>query len=305
MIIRNEIKVGIAVVLASAVFYFGTRYLRDLPIWSQAIIYYTELPNSGGLVVGNVVAVSGVGVGSVNEVELTSNGALIAFSVHDKIALTEGSTASIGGLGFISSVQLNISLGPTDAPILPPRSVIPASTESDIFSDLADRTPVVLNRVDTLLAGSTTAISAATDLLSNPEGQVNQALSSIQSSADALQSVLIDEQGSLQAVLNDIQNLTNALETFTEDSLSTVTSEVGHIMEQLSQSLDLLEVTTSELNFLISSINNGNGTLGKLVHDDSLYAELLGTTSALKNILEDFEENPRKYLEHLKLIEVF
>ncbi|MCY4233717.1 MAG: MlaD family protein [Bacteroidetes bacterium] len=305
MIIRNEVKIGLAVVIATALFYIGTRYFRDLPIWGQADMYYTELPHSKGLVVGNVVAVNGVAVGSVSEVRLTGTGAHIAFSINDKIPLTEGTTTSAGGFGFVSSVQLNLLLGPPDAPIYPSGSLIPATSETDFFSDLGDRAPVLLNRVDTFLAGTNTAMTAATDLLSNPQGQMNQTLSSIQTSAEALQSILLAEQGSLQATLNDVQSLSNTLETFTEDSLGSVTTEVKQIFDQLSNNLDLLESTMTELNSLIASINEGQGTLGKLAHDDSLYTELLGTTSALKTILEDFQENPAKYLEHLKLVDVF
>ncbi len=305
MIIRNEIKIGLAVIIAAIVFYVGTRYFRDFPIWGQADIYYTELLNSNGLVVGNVVTVNGVAVGSVTEIKLTSTGVHIAFSINDDVVLTHGTTTSSGGFGFVSSVQLNILLGPSDATIYPPGSLIPASTQTDILSDLADRTPIVLNRVDTLLAGSNTAITAATDLLTNPQGQMNQTLSSIQTSADALQSILMAEQGSLQAVLHDIQRLSHVLETVAQDSLSTMTTDVKQVLGQLSENLDQLQSTTTELNSLISSINDGQGTLGKLVHDDSLYTELLGATSTLRAILEDFETNPRKYLQHLKLIEVF
>ena len=76
-------------------------------------------------------------------------------------------------------------------------------------------------------------------------------------------------------------------------------------MRQLSTNLMILESSMMELNALLTSINSGQGTLGKLAQDDSLYVELLGTTSALKKILEDFEENPKKYLEHLRLVDVF
>jgi len=303
--IRNEVKIGLAVSLAVAVFYIGTRYFRDLPIWGQAVMYHTELPNSKGLVSGNVVAVNGVAVGSVTAVELTSSGAQITFSIHGDVVLTEGTTASAGGFGFVSSVQLNLTLGPPDAPMYQYGSFIPASTDPDILSDLADRAPVVMNRVDTLLSGSSLAINAATELLTNPDGQMKQTLASIENSARAFQSVLLAEQGSLQAVLEDVEHLSKTLEIFAQDSLGSLTADVRQVMGQLSTNLDLLQTTTMQLNALLTSINDGQGTLGKLAHDDSLYVELLGTTSAIKKILEDFEANPKKYLEHLRLIEVF
>ena len=305
MKLRNEFKIGLAVVLAGALFYLGTRFLRDLPIFGQATIYHTELLDSNGLVPGNIVAVIGVGVGSVTEVQLTSTGVLVSFSVSDDVVLTEGTTASAGGFGFVSSVQLNLSLGPSGAPIYEPGSLIPASEQSDILGDLVDRTPLVLNRVDTLLAGSSVAVNAATELLTNPSGQMKQTLTSIQNLSDAFQSVLLAEQGSLQSVFKDIENLSNAVEAFTEDSLGSVTTDIKGVIDQLSVNLDMLQSTTNELNTLIASINDGQGTLGKLATDDSLYIEMKGAATALRRILEDFEEDPRKYMESLKLIDIF
>ena len=305
MKVPNELKIGLAVVLAGVVFYLGTRFLRDLPIFGQDALYHTELTNSNGLARGNIVAVNGVAVGSVTEVQLVSAGVRIHFSVSDDVPLTEGTTASSGGFGFVSSIQLNLSLGPSDAPVYPPGSLIPASEQSDILGDIVDRAPEMISRLDTLLAGSSTAVGAATELLTNPSGQMKQTLTSIQDLSDAFQSVLLSEQGSLQSVLEDIENLSNAVETFTEDSLGNVAHDIRGVVDQLSVNLDILKSTTGELNTLIASINDGQGTLGKLATEDSLYIEMRGAANAIKELAEDFEENPRKYLESLKLIDIF
>ena len=305
MKINNELKIGLAVVLAGVVFYLGIRFLRDLPLFGQATLYHTELSNSNGLVTGNAVIVNGVGVGSITEVHVTLTGAHITFSVEKEVTLTEGTTASAGGFGFVSSVQLNLTLGPPDAPVYEPGSFIPSSTQTDLLADLSDRAPAVLGRIDTVLTGSNQAISAARDLLTGPESQMQQTLASIRNSADAFEAVLLAEQGSLQAVLKDIEQLSGTLESFAGDSLGGAAAGLKEVLDRLSMNLDLLETTTYELNTLLTSINNGHGTLGKLVTDDSLYVEAHAASAALRRILENFEENPNQYLRHLKLIDFF
>lgn len=305
MKINNELKIGLAVVLAGIVFYLGIRFLKDLPLFGQATVYHTELANSNGLVAGNAVVVNGVGIGSITEVRLTLTGAYITFSVEEDVALTEGTTASSGGFGFVNSVQLNLTLGPPDAPVYEPGSFIHASTQSDILADLSDRAPAVLERIDTVLTGSNQAISAARDLLTGPESQMQQTLASIRNSADAFEAVLLAEQGSLQSVLKDIGQFSVAFESFAKDSLGGAATGLKEVFVRLSMNLDLLETTTTELNTLLTSINNGQGTLGKLVTDDSLYMEAHAASAALRRILENFEENPNQYLRHLKLIDFF
>lgn len=305
MKINNELKIGLAVVLAGVVFYLGIRFLRDLPLFGQATLYHTELSNSNGLVTGNAVIVNGVGVGSITDVHVTLTGAHITFSVEKEVTLTEGTTASAGGFGFVSSVQLNLTLGPPDAPVYEPGSFIPSSTQSDLLTDLSDRAPAVLGRIDTVLTESNQAISAARDLLTGPESQMQQTLASIRNSADAFEAVLLAEQGSLQAVLKDIEQLSGTLESFAGDSLGGAATDLKEVLGRLSMNLDLLETTTYELNTLLTSINNGHGTLGKLVTDDSLYVEAHAASAALRRILENFEENPSQYLRHLRLIDFF
>ena len=51
---------------------------------------------------------------------------------------------------------------------------------------------------------------------------------------------------------------------------------------------------------LLDKINNGQGTLGQLVVNPTLYESLDGTTRELQGLLKDFRSNPKKFL-HIKL----
>lgn len=292
-------------ILAGILFYLGTRYFRDLPILARAHTYYTELVNANGLVAGNVVSINGVGVGSVSDVQLTRSGAQVAFSVSEDVIITQGSTASVGGFGFISSTQLDIVLGPADAPPHAPGDIIPAADQVNLVGEFSERAPDMLSRADTVLADTRETLSAAENLLSHPESGLLQAIASVKGSADALRTLLMAEQGSVTAVLADIQMLSNTVATLTRDSLAGTVDGINVILNRMERNLGSLETTTTELNDFLTMINSGQGTLGKLVTEDSLYIELHGTASALRRILENFEEDPRQYLRHLKLVEIF
>ncbi len=305
MKIPNEVKIGIAVVLAGTVFYLGTRYFRDLPILSRAHTYYTEFVNANGLVAGNVVSINGVNVGSVSDVQLVRAGARVAFSVSEDVVITQGSTAKVGGLSFISSIQLDIVLGPADAPQHAPGDFIPAAEQVDFLGEIAERAPDILSRADTLLKNTRQALNTAETLVSDPTSDLLQTMSSVKASADALHTILLAEQRSIVAVLSDIQALAGAIMTLAQDSLAVTVDGVNVILERMEQNLASLETTTTALSDLLTKINSGQGTLGRLVTEDSLYTELHQTVSALRRILEDFEEDPRQYLRHLKLVEIF
>ena len=43
-------------------------------------------------------------------------------------------------------------------------------------------------------------------------------------------------------------------------------------------------------------MNNGEGSLGLLLHTDSLHNELVETNQSIQNLLDDMEANPEKYV---------
>jgi phospholipid/cholesterol/gamma-HCH transport system substrate-binding protein len=50
------------------------------------------------------------------------------------------------------------------------------------------------------------------------------------------------------------------------------------------------------LNQLVTKINRGDGTLGKLATDTLLYGDIHKTLDALTNLLNDLRERPGRYL---------
>jgi len=63
-----------------------------------------------------------------------------------------------------------------------------------------------------------------------------------------------------------------------------------------SEMHDKLIGTMGKLDQVIDKINNGDGTVGRLLNDSALYEGLDGTTRELQGLLKDFRANPKKFL---------
>jgi predicted lipoprotein len=66
-----------------------------------------------------------------------------------------------------------------------------------------------------------------------------------------------------------------------------------------------LEGASAGLNEIIEKINSGQGTIGKMVNDPSLYNNLDELTNELNELVKGINEDPGRYLKHMNLIEVF
>ena len=300
----NELKIGVAIVLSAIVFYIGTRYFKDLPVFSGTYEFSTAFADAGGLVEGNAVRINGVNVGSVSGVRLQNGAALVSFTVNTDVAMTHGSVTSIGGFGALGVVRLEIQLGPADTTLHRPGDLIPSTTEEGLDQLIAGA-PDIVGRADSLIIGATETLGAARALMADPQSDLLQTLTAIQGSANALNTLLRTEQDRITGVLEGVESLTGSLNTLTRASLTATVANVNDLLDRLDRNIAALETTTASLNTLLDKLNQGQGTLGKLINEDSLYTELHATVGNLNRILLDFEQNPKKYLKDLKLVDVF
>ena len=86
-----------------------------------------------------------------------------------------------------------------------------------------------------------------------------------------------------------------------KDTLSATLSNLNHISSKinrdtLSNVISNLDKSLVSLNLILTQMNSGNGTLGKLLNDDNMYDNLEGATKQLEALLQDFKLNPDRYI---------
>lgn len=305
----NELKVGLALVLSVVVFVLGIRYFEDIPLFSGTYTLHTSFENAGGLVAGNSVRVNGVTVGQVEQVALSpdAKAALVRFHVHKGVRIPQGSTTSISGTSVLGAVRLDVAPGPSGNDALAPGAFLPSASAGGLDA-LLDRAPDLVDRADTLLFEAGTMLGGARGLLENPESDLRRTLTAVRGSAEALNGLLRAEQDRLTRVLDGVATLTDNLNGLTGpggDSLRATVQNLNQVLARLDRNMASLEQTTASLDAVVGKINRGEGTLGRLVNDDALYVRLDSTLANLNRILLDFEQNPKRYLKDLKLVDVF
>jgi phospholipid/cholesterol/gamma-HCH transport system substrate-binding protein len=65
---------------------------------------------------------------------------------------------------------------------------------------------------------------------------------------------------------------------------------------ELERTVNNLDSTLVTFKNIMASIENGEGSAGKLLNDDQLYNNLEGATLQLEKLLEDFRLNPKRYV---------
>ena len=92
------------------------------------------------------------------------------------------------------------------------------------------------------------------------------------------------------------ENIAQVLQNFKQisEDLTVLTTDLKEA--QLSKSIEKLEGTLTNVNALLASVENGEGSLGKLLKDDKLYNNLEGAALQMEQLLQDMKLNPKRYV---------
>ena len=295
----KELKVGLLAIVAGVLLYFGFNYLKGIDFFSGTNKYYVNYDHISGLTVSNSVIVSGLTVGRVSDITLDQrrNIIVVQLDVNQRITIGEGAIATLANSDLLGGKAIQLNAGNIDKPINPGDTI-----EGKIDDELA----VLLESTEDVAVSLGVTIGGINEILKDMEGSGIK----IKSTFEGLDSTL--------AAVNDIlrDNRTEVAETIAEMKVTAVeirnsVSRIAPILEKtdiLLDSLNQIELrsTLSKTDSLIVSLTEtvnmfktNDGTLGKLMSEDTLYTNLNQLLIDLDKLTNHFNDYPRDFLKPL------
>ena len=320
---KTELKVGLALVLSLVAVLLGIRFFEGLPVFSRTNTYTATFPRADGLVGGSQVRINGVAVGTVEGIELDPTPQRVRVRLRiDDLALPTGTTATIGGFSALGGVRLDLVPGPPSAAPLPDGAEIPTVSTPDVLAQFQDRAPLLAARLDTLLLGAGLTVGEAYRLLGDEDSDLRLALLGLRQSTNTLNRVVQAQSPALAAAIGraegtltsadvaaqEFRGLATDLRGVTatnRDSVALAVARLNAALVRANGLLARLDTTGGRVDTLLARVERGEGTLGLLLNDSTLYVRLDSTLRRSNGLLTDFQRNPGRYLKHLKLVDIF
>ncbi|WP_340153315.1 MlaD family protein [uncultured Marivirga sp.] len=296
MKIAKEIKVAVLAITAIVIFYFGFNFLKGIDFFNPSNEYYAVYEQVDGLTASNPVLLSGLSVGRVSKIEILQdqeNKLKVYFEVREDITLGDESVALLASDILGSQTIVLIRNKVTEA--LPEGSEVIGDIEPALTEQIQEQAYPVLKTLDSvgqhlnhILANIDKNEDAIQNIMLNVE-QTTQNLAKI-SEKQATITALIDDFKKISATLADEKSGLKALLKKTNGIADSVNAL------ELARVVNRLDTTLITINNTVASMQDGEGTVDKLLNDDSLYLNLNQTLVDLDALLIDMKDQPKKYV---------
>jgi phospholipid/cholesterol/gamma-HCH transport system substrate-binding protein len=306
----KELRVGIVVALAAIVFIVAVFAIGDQEgVWKRRYELRVKYTDIYGLQAGSTVRLAGLRVGTVKHIEFSQTepgNIIVALKVDRDVQhlIRSDSKALIGTLGLLGDKTIEISVGTPDHEMLEDGSYLQATKSASIEAIIAEGGEAVEN-----ITAAAKHTKEIIEKINNGTGSLGLFVNDPNVYFDLHRLLILTEgltkqleqgKGSFARFINDssfyveMRNLlTNTNNLF--DSLSTGQGTLSKLLYDPAPYQDIKQIV-GNWKQITDRINSGEGTLGQLLTNDSLYINFTRTLDRTDALLEDFRENPGRYL---------
>lgn len=289
-LIRQTVKIGLFTLLAIVILYLGITYLKGLSISARSKTYYVAMNDVTGINVATRVFVNGYKVGSVRKMEYDyhNNGeTILTLTLDPDIKLPQGTQVQVAQTLF-SGALVNLILPEADKGVyINSKDTIPMSTRASAKS-LEQLQDEFVPRLSTTLGRMDSVLLQANAILSNPN--IEPTLADVRQSAQHINASSVQLQQSLRSLPSIMERIDG-----TSTDVANFASRLDSL--QLQETITNLESTSRELKSFTQTLNQSNGTVGRLLNEDGLYNRIDSVTTSLDALIRDIKANPKKYVK--------
>lgn len=301
----KELKAGVIALLAIVGFVVLFQFMKGRSLFTTDNIFYAKYDNVEGLAQSSPVSINGLKVGQVDKIIPHSSKEgkidfLVKITVDNNFEFSKNSMLEIFEPSLMGGKEMRINLmygGPTakDGDTL--RGAFKLGTLGSLSSQVGpvkDQLQTVLHRVDSLMTNANQLVDSQNRqeiklLLAN----LNKTVGALQTTAASVNSLVGHNDPKLQKVLDDA-SLTMQSGKMTLDKYGNLAESID--TKKLNATIANLDETVGQLNKVVSGIDRGEGSLGKIMKDDQLYNNLNAASNNLNSLIEDLKAHPKKYV---------
>ncbi len=296
--LSRQQKTGLFAILIFLSIYVVINYLQGKDLFSGSYTYHAVYHDVEGLTSTGPVYIRGYKVGFVESINFNQDKDhfLVKFRINKKYKLPRNSSAEIYSADLLGTKAVRINLSNENA-LLGNKDTLLSSTETGMIDMLVSEIMPLKDDITGLISTLNATLENVNDIL-NPQAKkdIAESLESLRNTLNSTKIIagnLEKSSPEIPVLMENLNNLTSRLNT-TAQKLNNGLDNVTEITESLKES-DIAGTLTA-LKELLLQINNPEGTMGKLLHTDSLHSSIDRLVNDLEELVKNINNNPKKYI---------
>lgn len=311
MKVRKEIKIGLLMVICLGLLFWGANFLKGKDVFKKQRQFYSVYERVDGLGPSNPVVINGHKVGQVDEIRFSpdfSGKLIVLFSVtEEKFPIPYNTRANIVSADLLGSKAISLELGSSDT-LAQNLDTLSSDIEESLSESVNAQIAPLKKKAESLISTVDSAIIIVSQIFNQKaRGDLDASFSSMRSSLEAFEQTMrraddfvATEREHLSRIFTHVESITKNLANNNE-KLSATLSNMEAITDSLAganltQTVNNASSAMKQVAEVMEKINEGQGSVGKLLNNDTLYTNLESAANDLDRLLLDMRLNPERYV---------
>ena len=293
--LTREIKTAILVIISILLFIWGYSFLKGKNLFDTSNKLFVVYENVAGLAPSAPVTLNGLTIGKVNAINIQTDGKLLVeLSITNDFPISKSSIAEIYDSGLVGGRQIAIKPNLTDTNYTKSGDFLQASSKLGLADALAQQLEPLQSKLQLVLENANLLFTNVNEVLDantkqNLKGSIselNKTLSEFSVASKSINELIDDNKSKLNSTLTNFDKTSS---NFAKMSDSLAKANLG-------QTVKNLEKTLANVDKLMAEMEQGKGTLGKLMKDETMYNNFSNSSKELELLLQDLRLHPTRYV---------
>ncbi len=296
MKISREIKTAILVLSSILLFIWGYSFLKGKDLFTDYKTFYAAYDNVEGLPKSAPITLNGLVIGKITGIKLsnTTGKLIVEMQIKSDFPISKSSVAMIYESGLIAGKQIMIVPNFNDKQSAESGATLQSGVKLGLTDLVGEKLAPLQVKLETVLSSADQLISGINNVL-NKEGQENlkkslaelsQTMSEFHKASTSVNDIIDQNKTNINGVVTDFHKIAS---DFSKISDSLNKADLGKTAKNL-------QLTLQKVDHLLSDMDSGKGTMGKLMKDEALYSNLTKTSKELELLLQDVRLYPTRYV---------
>ena len=292
---KREVRIGIFAVAMILCTWAGIRFLSGIDIFSRNVDYYAAYDQVSGMQEASPVVMRGVKIGTVTEIIFDSTDSeqvLLRLTVKKQFDIPKDSEARMASSGIMGGKMVEIVPGSSSEML--EKGDTMRSTQ---VPDMMEAIDPIMQQVTVLADELTVTLKALHEVVESNASNIEGMTSHMNSITGNIDQLLTSEKEGLKRAVKGISEFSTTLGN-NAARLDSLMANMNSFSTKLAETqvVENLDKTLAELSGVLTEIREGDGTVGKLLSDEELYARLTQASENLSLLLADLKEHPSRYV---------